>query len=70
MTLYLRPIESAPVEQEVMLYWEYFDHMENGMVMDPEDGGMGHVLDGGASMTTEPTHWCPVPDKIFEELCV
>ena len=59
----MRKIESAPVREEILLYWKDSLHIENGTIYDDGDSedGRYHVLFDGESLNTEPTHWAPLP---------
>ena len=64
MNLY--PISTAPIEKEILLYWEESKHFENGTMYLMEDSGIAyHVLFDGESMNCHPTHWAELPNFLF-----
>ena len=66
----LYPIDSAPINKEILLYWDKYKHFENGTVYDDGEGietGIYHVLFDGESMNDMPTHWAELPKFEFKE---
>lgn len=64
----LYPYYTAPVNRDVLLYWERYDCFEKGTVLTREDtfGERYHVLFDGEQMHVEPSHWGELPTFNFK----
>lgn len=60
-----QPIETAPRDQKILLYWEQLDHYEDGVLYD-NSGEMCHQVHDG-SFDIQPSHWMPRPVLIKRE---
>ena len=57
----LKPLDTAPLEQDIVLVWKDIKHLENGKLY--KDGNfIYHVLFDGDSLHSQPTHWCELPE--------
>ena len=61
----LHKIDSVPLNEEVLLYWNEINHFENGTMYE-DYGEPYHVLFDGESMYMEPSHWTPLPSFTVE----
>ena len=60
----LKPIETAPMDMDILLYWDKPNQFEPFFAqgsMTVFNGNVVHVLPGGDSVLSEPTHWAPIP---------
>ena len=66
----LHKIETAPIGEEVLLYWKSLNHFEDGRVYNDgfeNDAGLYHVLFDGYSLNVMPTHWAYKPEFVEVE---
>ena len=57
-----KPIDTAPLDTDIILYWRHIDHIENGKIFNDGDSedGIYHVLFDGDSLYEMPSHWMPM----------
>jgi len=51
----------TPLDEGILLYWEDTGHIEGGELWIHSDM-LGHTLDNGESLMTEPSHWYYLPE--------
>lgn len=52
-----QPIETAPFDTDILLFWEDDEHIESGRIYK----GEGHCLDDGEQLWKEPKYWMEKP---------
>ena len=55
-----KPIESAPINEKILLYWLNSQHIEDGRILTNE-GKRYHILFDGESLNDEPNLWMYIP---------
>jgi hypothetical protein len=55
-----KPIESAPINEKILLYWLKSQHIEDGRIL-MNEGNRYHILFDGESLNDEPNLWMYIP---------
>lgn len=64
MKMYLKTINTAPLNVKVLLYWEEDNHFESGKRI-IEDDVEFHSLSDGEMRVNNPTHWAEHPEAVM-----
>lgn len=62
----LKRIDSAPLNESILLFWDDDNHFEKGKIF-IEDDVLFHGLSDGESRSENPTHWAHKPVFSFED---